>query len=65
MNINSRRARGIKLNITTDIGIFNWTALGIDFKKKGIEKNVELNDYENLLRPIIGEILSIQRLDAK
>ncbi len=47
--VKTTQSTGCKLNIIPDIGIFDWTALGINFKKKvskkrgikGLRKSVE------------------------
>ena len=47
---------GIKINIETKDKTGKWTCTGIPEKKK-----VKLEDYENILRPVFGDKLSVKK----
>lgn len=47
---------GIKINIETKDETGKWTCIGIPEKKK-----VKIEDYENILRPVFGDKLSVKK----
>ena len=49
--------RGAKINIITSKKKHKWYAAGLIPEKKG----VKLEDYENILRPVFGDKLSVKK----